>query len=215
MARHDHLRHYAGSNTGSAMPPTHPTPASDASHRYPPAPTLTTARLTLSAHTPADLDECAAMWADPRVYAMIGGVPRSREDVWIRLLRSIGQWAAYGYGSWIVRETATGRLIGDLGLIEARRAILPPIDGPGATGPEVGWTLTGEAQGQGYASEALAAVFAWTDPRFAATTCIIDPDNAPSLRLAARFGYLERVTGRYHDKPILILDRHAGSGPPG
>jgi hypothetical protein len=32
------------------------------------------------------------MWADPGVYAMIGGKPRAREDVWIRLLRSVGCW---------------------------------------------------------------------------------------------------------------------------
>lgn len=197
------------------MPPSHPTDASPAPHagdpgsRHPQAPTLATPRLTLTGHVAADLDDCAAMWADARVYAMIGGTPRSREEVWIRLLRSIGQWTAFGYGSWIVRETATGRLIGEMGLIEARRAILPPIDGPGAVGPEMGWTLTGDAQGQGYASEAMAAVLAWADPRIAATTCIIDPSNAPSLRLAERLGYRLRIEGRYRDAPILILDRRA------
>ena len=174
------------------------------------APTLTTARLTMTGHVATDLDECAAMWADPRVYAMIGGQPRAREDVWIRLLRSIGQWALFGYGSWIARETATGRLIGELGLIEARRAILPSID---AT-PEVGWTLTGEAQGQGYASEALAAILGWADARIPATTCIIDPANAPSIRLADRFGYRPRMSGIYRDSPILIFDRAAGSAAP-
>ncbi|TCP73145.1 GNAT family N-acetyltransferase [Sphingomonas sp. PP-CE-1G-424] len=169
------------------------------------APTLTTARLTLTAHTAADLEDCAAMAADPRVYAMLTGQPRTREDVWIRLLRSIGQWTLFGYGSWIARDTATGNLIGELGLIEARRAIAPSID---AT-PEVGWTLTGDAQGKGYASEALAAILAWTDARIPATTCIIDPANAPSIRLAERLGYRLRTTGTYRDAPILILDRTA------
>ena len=167
------------------------------------APTLTTARLTLTGHAATDLEACAAMWTDPRVYAMIGGQPRSREDVWIRLLRSVGQWTLFGYGSWIARETATGRLIGELGLIEARRAIEPSID---AT-PEVGWTLAGDVQGQGYASEALAAIFAWTDARIATTTCIIDPDNAPSIRLAERLGYRFHTQGRYREAPILIFTR--------
>ncbi len=169
------------------------------------APTLQTDRLTLTGHAAADLEDCAAMWADPRVYTMIGGQPRSREDVWLRLLRSVGQWALFGYGSWIARETATGRLIGELGLIEARRAIVPAID----DSPEVGWALAGDAHGQGYAAEALAAIFAWVDPRIPRTVCIIDPANTPSRRLAARFGYGERTTGIYHDKPILILDRSA------
>jgi len=158
------------------------------------APTLTTARLTLTGHAATDLEDCAAMWADPRVYTMIGGQPRSREDVWIRLLRAIGQWTLFGYGSWVARDAA-GRLIGELGLMEARRAIEPPID---AT-PEVGWTLTGAAQGQGYASEALAAILAWTDARIPATTCIIDPANAPSIRLAERLGYRLRTQGTYRD----------------
>ena len=169
------------------------------------APTLTTARLTLTGHAATDLEDCAAMWTDPRVYAMIGGQPRSREDVWIRLLRAIGQWTLFGYGSWIARDTATGTLVGELGLFEARRAIEPAID---AT-PEVGWTLTGDAQGLGYASEALAAILAWTDVRIPATTCIIDPANAPSVRLAERLGYRLRTTGTYRDAPILIFDRTA------
>jgi RimJ/RimL family protein N-acetyltransferase len=169
------------------------------------APTLTTSRLTLTGHAATDLEDCARMWTDPRVYTMIGGQPRSREDVWIRLLRSIGQWTAFGYGSWIARETTTGLLIGDLGLIEARRAIEPSIN---AT-PEVGWTLTGEAQGQGYASEALAAILAWTDVRIPWTTCIIDPTNAPSIRLAERLGYRLQTEGRYRDAPILIFAREA------
>ena len=175
------------------------------------APKLTTARLTLTAHAPTDLEDCAAMWTDPRVYTMIGGQPRTREDVWIRLLRSIGQWTLFGYGSWIARDTATGHLIGELGLIEARRAIDPPID---AT-PETGWTLAGDAQGKGYASEALAAILAWTDARIPATTCIIDPANAPSIRLAERLGYGLRTTGTYRDAPILIFDRVAASQSPG
>ena len=172
------------------------------------APKLTTARLTLTGHAATDLGDCAAMWTDPRVYTMIGGQPRSREDVWIRLLRSVGQWTLFGYGSWIARDTATGHLIGELGLIEARRAIEPSID---AT-PEVGWTLTGEAHGKGYASEALEAILAWTDARIPGTTCIIDPANAPSIRLAERLGYRQRAQGTYRDAPILIFDRTAASG---
>ncbi|BCA63343.1 acetyltransferase [Sphingomonas sp. HMP9] len=171
----------------------------------PSAPTLTTARLTLSGHATTDLEDCAAMWTDPRVYTMIGGQPRSREDVWIRLLRSVGQWTVFGYGSWIARETATGRLIGELGLIEARRAIAPSID----ASPEVGWTLTGDAHGRGYATEALAAILTWTDARIPATSCIIDPDNAPSIRLAERLRYRLRTTGTYRDASILIFDRAA------
>lgn len=173
------------------------------------APILSTARLTLACHAPDDLEELATMWAEPVVYAMIGGKPRTREEVWIRLLRSIGQWQAFGYGSWVLRDTATGRLVGELGLLEARRALTPPID----DAPEVGWTLSPWAHGQGYASEGLAAAFAWVDARGTPLTrCIIDPGNDPSIRLAQRFGFEARGEGWYHDKPTLIFERRAPVG---
>ncbi len=180
------------------------------------APILVTERLTLTGHAASDLEDCAAMWTDPRVYATIGGQPRSREDVWIRLLRSIGQWTLFGYGSWIARGTKTGCLVGELGLIEARRALTPSLDDtPQARktfGPEVGWTLTGDSQGQGYASEALAAILAWTDARISRTACIIDSVNAPSIRLAERLGYRLHTEGTYRDAPILIFTRQAVAG---
>ncbi|WP_174286582.1 GNAT family N-acetyltransferase [Sphingomonas bacterium] len=175
------------------------------------APTLTTSRLTLTGHRIDDLDESAALWADPGVYGMIGGQPRSREDVWIRLLRSVGLWTLFGYGNWVVRETVGGGFVGEVGLLEARRTIAPPIDAP-----ETGWALASHAQGRGYAKEALDAVLAWSDAqRILRTMCIIDPDNAASIRLAAKIGY--RAIGRatYHDRPVDLYERMAGAGANG
>lgn len=174
-------------------------------------PTLSTARLVLTGHRADDLDDLAAMWADPAVYAMIGGTPRSREEVWIRLLRSIGTWALFGYGSWVVRDRARDVILGEMGLIEARRAIVPAIDAP-----EMGWTLTKAAQGQGFAQEALTAILDWADaqprahtPDLSRTQCIINPDNAPSIRLAARIGYRALGEAVYHDAPIGLYERRA------
>lgn len=170
------------------------------------APTLTTDRLTLTGHRPGDLEECAAMWADPAVYTLIGGQPRAREEVWLRLLRSIGQWAAFGHGQWIVRETDGGRFVGDLGLMDMRRAIDPPIDDC----PETGWALAAHAHGRGYASEAMRAVLDWADGQgLARTVCIIHPDNAASIRLADRLGYRLKTTGTYRGQPTPIFERRA------
>jgi RimJ/RimL family protein N-acetyltransferase len=165
-------------------------------------PVLATDRLILTVHRPADLDALAAMWAHPAVFGMIGGVARSREEVWLRLLRSIGQWQAFGYGSWVVRDRAGG-FVGELGLIEAQRAIDPPL-----ALPEAGWTLSPAFHGRGYAGEALAAVFAWTHAQgIARTTCIIDPDNAPSLRLATRLGYAMVRAADYKGRTIHVFER--------
>jgi RimJ/RimL family protein N-acetyltransferase len=168
-----------------------------------PVPRLATPRLVLDGHRPDDLDALAAMWADPAVYRGAGGRARPREEVWIRLLRSIGTWAVFGYGSWVVRHRDDGEAIGEVGLIEARREIAPPL-----ALPEMGWTLASQAHGRGLAREALDAVLAWCDAgRIARTTCIIDPDNAASLRLAERVSYRVVRDARYHDRPIRVLER--------
>ncbi len=165
------------------------------------APTLTTDRLILRAHGPDDLDALTAMWNEPAVYRMIGGEPRSREEVWIRLLRSIGQWQAFGYGSWVVCDGPA--VIGEIGLIEARRAIDPPL-----TLPEVGWTLAPDAHGKGYAYEALTAALAWADRQgITRTTCIIDPANAASRKLAAKIGYTHVRDTTYKGHTIHVLER--------
>lgn len=169
------------------------------------APVLRTARLTLAPHARADLDEAAAMWADPAVYAMIGGRPRSREEVWLRLLRSVGQWQLFGYGGWIVRETDSGRFVGDVGLLEAERAIDPPL-----TRPEVGWAVAPAFHGRGMAGEAIGAALAWADGQgIGATCCIIHPDNGASIRLAERVGYVPARAATYHDAPTLVFERGA------
>lgn len=169
------------------------------------APILTTARLTLAGHAPSDLEDCAAMWADPAVHAMIGGRAFTREEVWHRLLRYIGHWQAVGYGNWAIRETATGRFVGEAGLMDSRRATEPVFEGT----PEMGWALCGWAQGRGFAKEALDAIFGWADARFDRTVCIIHPANAPSLRLAAKLGYRLMTEGAYRDAPTMIFERTA------
>ena len=64
------------------------------------APSLHTSRLILTLPAPADLNESAVTWAAPEVYGMIEGRIFTREEVWHRLLRNIGQWQAIGYGGW-------------------------------------------------------------------------------------------------------------------
>lgn len=173
------------------------------------APTLLSDRLTLAGHARGDLDEATAMWAEPAVYAMIGGKPRSREEVWLRLLRSVGQWAMFGYGSWVVRETASGRFVGDVGLLEAERAIDPPL-----ALPEVGWALSPAFHGQGMAAEALTAVLGWADGAgVGATCCIIDPANAPSIRLAEKVGYRLVREAAYVGRTVLVFERSPHPSP--
>jgi RimJ/RimL family protein N-acetyltransferase len=174
------------------------------------APPIETKWLRLRAHREEDLPACAAMWSDPDVVRFIGGRPFTREEVWARLLRYAGMWVMMGHGFWAIEEKASGELIGEVGVMEARRDIEPSFEGE----PEIGWALVPAAHGKGYASEAVAAALAWADKHVDAPkqVCIISPGNAPSIRVAEKFGFRERVRTTYHGGDTIQFERsrHAG-----
>jgi RimJ/RimL family protein N-acetyltransferase len=164
-------------------------------------PILETERLVQRGHRAEDLDDCVALWSDPDVTRFIGGKPSTREEVWARLLRYVGHWSIAGYGFWQIRERATGRFVGEAGLADFKRDL--PFDGA----PEAGWVLAPWSHGKGYATEAMTAVLAWADPTHPRTVCIIDPDNAASLRVAARCGYRELARPIYKGAEIIAFER--------
>ena len=145
------------------------------------------------------------MWSDPAVVLHFGGKPFTREEVWFRILRYRGLWPLVGYGYWAMRETETGRFVGELGLADFQRALSPGFEGAA----EIGWTLASWAHRQGFAREAVNCVLAWADakPRHARTVCMIVPENQPSLRLAERSGYAPYARSRYRDKDVILLER--------
>jgi RimJ/RimL family protein N-acetyltransferase len=166
---------------------------------------LRTARLTLSPPALPDFEDSAAMWSDPMVVQHVGGRTSTPEESWARLLRARGLWDIVGYGYWAVRETATGRYVGEVGFADFHRGIEPSIDGV----PEMGWVLASWAHGQGFASEAVAAGLSWGLAQWgdAPVVCIITPDNAPSLKLAYKMGFLEVAWTTYKDSPTVLLQR--------
>ena len=167
-----------------------------------PVPVIETPRLLLRPHCPADLPDCAVMWADPVVTRFTSGRAFNREEVWARLLRYAGHWLWLDYGFWAMQDKATGAFAGELGFAEVERDMNPKFDVP-----EAGWVLAPQFHGRGYGSEALAAVLAWADARMPATTCMIHPENAPSLRLAAKFGYREQGRTLYKAQTTVVLRR--------
>jgi RimJ/RimL family protein N-acetyltransferase len=166
-------------------------------------PVLETARLTLRGHTAADLDEALALWSDPQVVRYIGGKASTREEVWARLLRYIGHWAVAGYGMWHIRERASDRFVGEVGMADFQRDIALSFDGA----PEAGWALRPWTHGKGYATEAMTAVLAWSAGRHPRTVCMIDPDNTASLRVAAKLGYREWARAEYKTAPVVLFER--------
>ena len=165
------------------------------------APNIETPRLILRAHTIADFAGCCVLWSDPQVTRFIGGRPSTAEEVWSRMLRYAGLWQMLGYGYFLVTERQTGAIVGEAGLADFHRDIDPPF---GDT-PEAGWAILPQYQGMGLAREALEAVLASSD--LTRTVCMIDPDNKPSLALAAKLGYAEYARTTYKDSPTILLAR--------
>src|SRR5262249_12986829 len=162
-----------------------------------PIPVLETPRLVLRGHRVSDLDDSFAMWSSPEVMR-IHGRPLSREEVWARLLRYIGHWAVHDYGLWPIRERATDRVAGEAGIADSRRDFTSSVAGA----PEAAWVVAPWAHGRCSAAEAMTAVLAWSAAAYPRTVCIIAPDNAPSLRVAARLGYREIGRADFKGSPI-------------
>jgi RimJ/RimL family protein N-acetyltransferase len=169
------------------------------------APALETERLKLRAHQVGDFTALAAMWADPVVTRHIGGKPATSEESWTRLLRYAGHWALLGFGYWALEEKATGLYAGETGFADYKRILESPL----INAPEIGWVIAPAFHGKGYATEAVRAVVAWGDAHFGPvqTTCLIDPENRASIRVAEKCGYRELQPAVYKDKPSLIFVR--------
>ncbi len=169
------------------------------------APALRTPRLLLRAHCAADLDACAAMWANPLVTKHIGGRPSSRAQTWQRILKYAGLWRILGYGYWAIEELDGSAFVGDVGFADFHREIEPSIDGM----PEAGWAIDPRFAGRGYATEALSAALTWADANLAAerSVAIVAPKNAASIRVAEKTGYRQTGQTEYKNDPILLFAR--------
>lgn len=170
-------------------------------------PVLETERLILRGHRRADFPAILEMWRDPVVYRYIGGKARSQEEAWLKFLRAAGFWTHLGYGFWVVEEKATGAVAGEVGFGDFKRDIDPPLHGK----PEMGWALAPGFHGRGIASEATRAVVDWGDSNLdaAITCCIIMGENAPSLRVAAKLGYVPAGHASHHGEDIEVFERRA------
>lgn len=166
---------------------------------------IETERLLLRPHTLADFDDLCAMFGDPEVVRYVGGVTMTREEVWNRLLRYIGHWSALGYGLFAIVEKSSGRYVGDTGFADFHRYLGETFD----HFPEAAWILASGTHGKGYAFEAASAAHAWFDERHQPhrTVCIIQNENIPSHRLAAKLHYRAFGEATYKGATMTMYER--------
>ena len=169
------------------------------------APRLETERLVLRAFTRDDLDAHAAKLADREVVRHLGGHAFNREDSWRRLTMAAGHWPLLGMGYWAVEQKADGRMVGEIGFADFERGMTPDISGM----PEMGWVFESAIHGQGIAGEAGRAALAWIDATYAPPEipAIIAPENAKSMRLAERLGFVREPDAVYRDEHIALFRR--------
>ncbi len=90
------------------------------------APEIETARLLLRPFRREDFPSLCRLWSRPEVAGRILGRPASPDEVWARLLRYLGLWPLLGFGYWAVTLKATGAHIGDAGIADFHRPLMPP-----------------------------------------------------------------------------------------
>lgn len=162
-------------------------------------PVLATARLRLRPPDLDDLPAFAAMTADAEVMEFLnGGKPLSEHEAFQRLAWAVGHWALLGHGLFVAEETATGQLVGRVGLLRP----------PGWPAQELAWTLARQAWGKGYATEAAAEVREWARATFAPSRLVslIDPRNRRSIRVAERLGARPAERTEIEGKPAIVYD---------
>lgn len=164
-------------------------------------PVLTTARLCLRAPSLADYPAYEAVLTSARAVHMQG--PFTPEDAFADFCQGVAGWLLRGAGMWTITLRDSAVPLGWLYLWQEQ----------GDPEPEIGWVLTAEAEGKGYAREAALAVLPQALRLFGRGGFVsyVAADNHASARLATRLGALRdpAAEAAYGD-PTLHIFRHTG-----
>lgn len=143
---------------------------------------IETERLRLRAVTIDDTELMLAVWNDPAFM-------RNVMDRGIRTLEQAEEalqegalrlFTEFGYGPYCISRKPDGTMIGICGLFKREN-----LDDP-----DIGFAVLPDYCGNGYASEAAAAVvnYARDDLGLGVLTAIVSPDNAASIGLIEKLG---------------------------
>ncbi len=161
------------------------------------APILTTQRLILRNWQLEDRAPFAALNADPQVMEFFPAL-LSRSDSDAMADRIVGHFERQGYGLWAVEVPGVTKFAGFVGLN------VPAFTAPFMPCVEIGWRLSPDTWGHGYAREGAAAVLKWafaTQP-LAEVVSFTVPANLRSRRVMEVIGMKRDETGDF-DHPLI------------
>ncbi|MBY6271198.1 GNAT family N-acetyltransferase [Caldibacillus debilis] len=168
---------------------------------------LETRRLILREFEAEDLEPLHRIFSDPetmKYYPAPFPVQKTRD--WIR--RNQERYRNDGYGLWAVCLKETGELIGDCGLVKQIIDV--------GTEVEIGYHINKKHWSKGFATEAAQACkdYAFERLGISKLICIIDPGNAPSIRVAEKIGFTKEreafIFGKNH--AIYAGTKESGAG---
>lgn len=166
-------------------------------------PVIETERLVLRAPTLDDFQPLAEILTGPQGAGW--GLTSDREGAWHCFLQVTATWYLRGSGAWILVRKDTGQVIGV-------SQISPE---PGDYEHEIGWILAAEAEGQGFAAEAAAAVrdHGIKEMRLPSLVSYIAADNARSVALAQRLGAVQDPPPGWPHADTLVYRHHPKAVP--
>lgn len=170
-------------------------------------PLLRTERLELWQPRMGDMPGLIELIAADETRRFLGSAQPDAKSQFEKLLRNVGGWALYGYGSFYVRLRGMPDIIGSCGVFHTWRGFGQGMDDE----PEAGWIIRRDHWGQGIAGEAMYAALAWFDavhgPRRIAA--MIEEGNTASQKLAGALGFVEYGRQDFEGSPLILYERMA------
>jgi RimJ/RimL family protein N-acetyltransferase len=140
---------------------------------------LETERLKLRQWTEENSEGYAEFYSDEVNAKYVGG-KKDKDEAWRNLAMLVGHWQLKNFGYFAVEEKQSNTFVGCVGLWKS----------PGWPELELGYWLTKEAQGKGFAAEAGACCIVYTKEVLKAKSLVsyIAPENEASKRVAQKLG---------------------------
>ncbi|MGL3807134.1 GNAT family N-acetyltransferase [Paeniglutamicibacter sp. R2-26] len=145
---------------------------------------ISTERLVLREYTSADHDAVHAFASDPRVCVFVEWGPNTPDDTRDFLRSCLAEQRAVPRRTYTLAICVEGRVLGSIALMPGA-----PDTAPGETTAEIGYVLAAGAWGNGYATEAAAAMLdAARDLGVRRVVATCRPENAASIRVLEKCG---------------------------